>query len=272
MLVFIIHRFGSRCDAVNFVREISKKRCIVLRPIVLENSADEDWRACALSRIGECEAVIVYDPAACQVSDNAVWEIKMAQELGKPIIFLDPKKLSDDELRKLDALYHVDEEFNSYFKKDGTGTETLYSIMVNSSEQLIQRRQNMNAFFITAIGSLMVIAGGLAKFGTVKSSEGSFVIMASFGIAGLLICNSWYKLIDNYGKLNAAKYRVILKIEETLSARIFSAEWAALGKGRRPKKYQSFTSTEKLVPLWFASLTLCLVLFISFGHVWHTWG
>ena len=271
MLAFIIHRFGSRRDAINLIKEITKKRDIILRPIVLDKSADEGWRACALSRIGECEAVIVYDPAACQASDNAAWEIQMAQELGKPIIFLDPKNLSDDELSKLDALYHIDEEFNSYFKKDGTDTASLYNIMVNSSEQLIQRRQNMNAFFITAIGSLMVIAGVMAKFTTVESSEGSFVIMASFGIIGLLICNSWYKLIDNYGKLNAAKYRVILKIEENLSARIFSAEWAALGKGRRPKKYQSFTATEKLVPLWFAILTLCLIIFISLGHVWHAW-
>lgn len=86
--------------------------------------------------------------------------------------------------------------------------------------------------------------------------------MSVFGIIGLLLCNSWRNLIDNYGKLNAAKFRVILKLEQSLSAQIFSAEWAALGKGQRPLKYQSFTSTENMVPLCFAILIFILLLFI----------
>lgn len=93
--------------------------------------------------------------------------------------------------------------------------------------------------------------------------------MAVFGIIGLFLCNSWRNLIDNYGKLNASKFRVILKLEQSLSAQMFSAEWAALGKGRRPQKYQSFTSTENMVPLWFAILIFTLVLFAS---AWRIWG
>ena len=201
-------------------------------------------------------------------SENAAWEIAQARELNKPLILLDPNKLDGEELKKLSCLYHYDEEFNSFFKKDGKDTETLYKMMVDSSEQLIQRRQRMNAFFITAIGSLVTIAGALLKFGTVKSPTISFFVMAVFGIVGLFLCNSWRNLIDNYGKLNAAKFRVILNLEQTLSAQIFSAEWVALGKGRRPAKYQSFTSTENMVPLWFAVLIFSLVLFASSWHIW----
>lgn len=267
MQIFLVHRFTSRRDAVRLLKTIAKKSRISLQPIILDSSAGEQWKDTALSGIGGCEAVVVYDLTACMESENAAWEIAKGRELKKPIIILDPNSLSDIEVSKLQDLYHDNEEFNSYFQADGGNTESLYKMMVDSSEKLIDRRQKMNAFFITAMGALMALAGSLAKFGTVESPTISFVVMAAFGVAGLLLCNSWRNLIDNYGKLNEGKFRVILKLEESLSAQIFSAEWAALGKGRRPQKYQSFTSTENLVPLWFAILILGLVLSASFWRI-----
>lgn len=261
MQVFLVHRFSSKRDAVRLLKEVADKCCISLRPIVLDNSSGDEWKEAALAGIGDSEAVVVYDLAACSESPNAAWEIARATGLKKPIVVLDPGDVSDVELDKLKALYHDDEEFNSYFQDDGKNTESLYKMMVDSSEKLIERRQKMNAFFITAMGALMALAGALAKFGTVESETISFVVMAAFGVVGLLLCNSWRNLIDNYGKLNTAKFRVILKLEKELSAQAFSAEWAALGKGRRPQKYQSFTSTENLVPLWFAILIIALLLF-----------
>jgi hypothetical protein len=41
---------------------------------------------------------------------------------------------------------------------------------------------------------------------------------------GLLFCNSWRNLIDNYGKLNKAKFDVILRLEKEFGAQIYSAE------------------------------------------------
>ena len=75
-----------------------------------------------------------------------------------------------------------------------------------------------------------------------------------------VLCNSWSNLIDNYGKLNKAKFDVILRLEKDLSAKIYSAEWVSLGKGLRPDKYKSFTSTEKDVPSFFGLLILGLTL------------
>lgn len=267
MDVFLIHRFESRREAIRLVKDIAAKGRIDVHPVVLNSSSGEEWKHAASSRISECEAVAIYDLAACMQSDNAAWEIERARASNKPIVVLDPRKVDDSELSKLYGLYHDEEEFNSYFHDNASDNATLYKIMVDSSEQLIQRRQRMNAFFITAIGALMTIAGALAKFGTIKSPTLSFVVMTTFGLVGLLLCNSWRNLIDNYGKLNAAKFRVISKLEQSLSARIFSAEWTALGKGRRPRKYQSFTSTENLVPLYFAILIMSLVLFAALWHI-----
>lgn len=268
MQVFLVHRFAARRTAICLLKSIATKGNLVLHPFVLDSFGGEAWKSAALSGINECEAVAVFDLAACMESENAAWEIAQARALSKPLILLDPNKLDDDELKKLYGLYHHDEEFNSFFQKNGKDTETLYKMMVDSSEQLIQRRQGMNAFFITAIGSLLSIAGALAKFGTVKSPTISFFVMAVLGITSLFLCNSWRNLIDNYGKLNAAKFRVILKLEQSLSAQMFSAEWAALGKGQRPQKYQSFTSTENMVPLWFAILIFSLLLFASSWRIW----
>jgi len=263
MKVFLIHRFVSRKAALACIKRITKSEHISIDPTVLDSSGTESWKLAALAGIEESEAVLIFNRDECLKSVNATWEIEKAQELKRPVILLSSEGSDQEEIRKLSDLYHYSEEFNSYFKGKGTELESLFKLMVESSEQLIQRRQKMNAFFITAIGSLMAIAGALAKFGTNKSPTISFIVLSFFGITGLLLCNSWRKLIDNYGKLNSAKYKVILKLEESLSAQIFSAEWAALGKGLRPQKYQSFTSSENLVPLWFALLIFSLVFFTS---------
>lgn len=267
MKVFIVHRFAAKKTAVSLLKSLASKGGIVLQPIVLNSSGGDAWKSVALSGITDCEAVAVFDSVECMKSANAVWEIEQARELKKPLILLDPVNLDRDEVDKLYNLYHYNEEFNSFFRGKGKDVEVLYKMMVDSSEQLIQRRQKMNAFFITAIGSLLAISGALAKFGTIKSPATSLLLIAAFGITGLLLCNSWRKLIDNYGKLNSAKFRVILKLEQSLSAQVFSAEWTALGKGQRPQKYLSFTASENLVPLWFAILIFGLVFFAAMWKI-----
>src|SRR5699024_7293099 len=145
--------------------------------------------------------------------------------------------------------YDLVEEFESCFSDNITDGLKLYQLMIDSSEKLIQRRQRTNAFFITAIGSLLAIAGLLEKAGALES--GSIGILYGFAVVGVLLCNSWRNLIVNYGKLNKAKFDVILRLEQEFGAQIYYAEWVALGKGVRPEKYRSFTSTERNVPLYF---------------------
>lgn len=260
MKTFIIHRFDARKDALCTLRDIAKREGIFLRLKLLDSSLGNRWESAACKGITEAEAVVVFDPCRCNESKNASWELDLAKKLHKPLILIDPASPSEDEVRKLCAIYHNNAEFESLFMSSEKGVEDLYKMMVQSSESLVQRRQTMNAFFISAIGALLAIAGALEKFGNARSTLVSFLVMVSFGLAGMFLCNSWRNLIDNYGKLNAAKFRVILKLEKSLAAQIFAAEWAALGKGLRPKKYQSFTSTENMVPLWFAVLIFGLLI------------
>ena len=106
----------------------------------------------------------------------------------------------------------------------------------------------------------------MVKAGALNSS--TIWLLYGFAVIGLLLCSSWRNLIDNYGKLNKAKFDVILRLEQELDAQIYAAEWISLGKGLRPNKYRSFTSTEKNVPFYFGLLIVVLIIIAVICQIW----
>ncbi len=267
MKLFVIHRFKDRRKAKQTLKEIAQNLSIKLQPQFLNSSGDDEWKAEAKKAISQVEAIIVFNPSSCEESDNAKWEIDRAKDAGIEIIEFSEKSDNSVGESRLLALYELEEEFNGCFSSNNKDAFELYKLMIESSENLIQRRQKTNAFFITAIGGLLAIAGLLVKIGAINA--GSIGILYGFSVIGLLLCNSWRNLIDNHGKLNTAKFDVILRLEKDLTAQIYSAEWISLGKGLRPKKYKSFTSTEKNVPVLFG---LLIVFLTVIGTVWPIWG
>jgi len=254
--------------AASLLRKSAKHMDAKFRPIFLNSSGCETWKDKAIDAISNAEAVIVYDRSECEKSENAKWEIEKAESSSLPIVDINPSDSSADICAKIKPLYDLQEEFGRCFKnEDKVAVLELYKLMISSSESLIQRRQKTNAFFITVIGSLLAIAGLMIKAGALHS--GSMWLLYGFSITGLLLCNSWRNLIDNYGKLNKAKFDVILRLEQDLDAQIYGAEWISLGKGLRPRKYKSFTSTEKNVPLYFTILISALTII---AVVWHIIG
>jgi len=259
MKLFVIHRFKDRKQAKRLFRKSGIEMAAKFDLIFLDSVGCKDWQAQAIDAISKVEAVIVYDRKSCEESENARWEINKAEEGGLPILDINSNDAPIAVCSKLKPYYDLEEEFKGCFgRKDGESTLDLYKLMIESSESLIQRRQKTNAFFITAIGSLLAIAGLMVKAGALHF--GTIWLLYGFSVVGLLLCNSWRNLIDNYGKLNKAKFDVILRIEQDLDAQIFAAEWVSLGKGLRPSKYRSFTSTEKNVPLFFGLLILALTI------------
>jgi len=260
MNLFVIHRSKDRKKARTFLAQVQKRLSAPLNPIFLDSTVSQSWKDKAIESISDAEVTIVFNREACEESENAKWEIDQVTKTQMAVIDVIPQDSPRDVYERLKPLYDLKEEFENCFKSNLTQESglDLYKIMIESSEKLIQRRQTTNAFFITVIGTLLAIAGFIAKSETIMSN--SVWVIYGFSITGMLLCNSWRNLIENYGKLNKAKYDVILRLEKVLGAAIYSAEWIALGKGMRPKKYRSFTATEQNVPTYFCVLIFTLTI------------
>lgn len=270
MKIFVIHRHKDKNEAKTKLKCIAQKLSFNIKPIFLDGYSKDLWKDKAINAIKQAESIVIFNRSFCEKSENSIWEIERAIEEGKKIIEMNGTDDDQAVAERLQALYDFEEEFKSCFSSNNKDTLELYKIMLNSSESLIQRRQNTNSFFITIMGGLLAIIGLLVKINVdVINSEAINIVLFGLAVVGFLLCISWYNLIDNYGKLNKAKYDVILRLEKELSAQIYSAEWIALGKGLRPKKYKSFTSTEKRVPIYFGLLIVTLPLIALF---WKTWG
>lgn len=129
-----------------------------------------------------------------------------------------------------------------------------YEIFVATSETLSARRQNVNAFFLSANSIILAAAGLLWSNGQTGDLESLALI--ALGYAGSILCFAWRKLIRSYRQLSQGKFAVIHALERKLPAQVFEAEWVALGKGKDSKKYTPFTQTERTTPFLFGAVQL----------------
>jgi hypothetical protein len=266
LTLFIIHRFNNKKKARLLFNKINKINTIKVNAIFLDSPKSKTWKDKALNVISIAEAVVIYDRKSCEESNNAKWEIEVAEESKLPIVEIRTDETVNEVINKLKPIYDLTEEFNKCFEcKENDKLIDLYKIMIDSSESLISRRQKTSAFFVTAIGALLSIAGLMLKVGLLTYQ--TVWLFYGFSIVAFLLCKSWKNLLENYGKLNKAKFDVILRLERELPARIFQAEWISLGKGLRPNKYRSFTSTEQNVPDSFKYLVVCLTILLFIWHV-----
>ncbi len=261
MNVFVIHRFSDKKCLSKVLKDIKKTIKININFTLLNSSEGQAWKSKALKKLNEAEVVLVYNPEQCALSDNAHWEIDKAESLKKYVLNIEPETTPIEISKILTACYNFNEEFLVCFSDQNSNRFDLYKMMVETSESLIERRQKTNTFFITIMGSILTVGGLLHKIGILTLNSVGFVFF--YSVVGLLLCNSWRNLLDNYGKLNTAKFQVILHLEKLLGDQIFNAEWIALGKGMRSEKYRSFTKTEKNVPLYIAIIFFILTISIS---------
>jgi hypothetical protein len=142
----------------------------------------------------------------------------------------------------------------------------LYRLMVQTSEALVARRQGTNTFFLTANGVLLTALGFVVRGGADPRSHAT--VVAVFCLTGIIVSWAWRSLLVSFGQLNKGKFAVILRLEKQLAASVFDAEWEALGRGRSPKIYRSFTSSESRIPVVFLviyTLAFTVALLISAG-------
>lgn len=114
----------------------------------------------------------------------------------------------------------------------------IWQTCVEMANGVSQRRDTMNNLFVTL--NIAVIAA-VSWMWDVKT-----VFLC---VAGMVICVVWLLYINNFKRLNTAKFRVIYDLEERLGVTPFKDEWDIL---KKTKRYLEGTKLERILPIAFA--------------------
>ena len=153
---------------------------------------------------------------------------------------------------------------SSYSSEDSYQNHLLeqYKLYLTSAENISNRRQTANAFFVTVNTALVSLIGYL-NFGNEDSNSFYWLI----SIAGIAISYMWYRLVRSYKDLNSAKFKVVHEIEKSLPVSPYDAEWEAVGRGDDPKLYLPFTHIEIYVPWVFCALHVSVLVIILYPYI-----
>lgn len=265
--------------------------------IILEGTQD-NWEGDAIARIRECGKVLylVGENSARSENihkelvfalrenkeiyiyklskDNAINEILLKNKKshqktegeyeGEIVIGKAREKILELNREQLLRKLHQDSiEIEKILKgKDFSDKETLmqqYQMFVQTSEELVRRKQSVNSFYVT-LNSLMLsaIVSILCAVGDIMSLTNGdvaiYIISAFLSVIGTVICCSWITLLNSYSDLNASKMAIIGCIEERLAVKLYDTEWALLTRIIGNRKYRSFTLKELAVAKIFVVL------------------
>lgn len=128
-----------------------------------------------------------------------------------------------------------------------------YKLYVDSAQQVSAARGSSNKFLLTVNAFLVTLNG----FQAASPNQGGRAVLIP--LAGFLVSLTWVFIINSYKKLNTAKFKVILALEEHLPAAVFRSEWQELEGGRGPA-YKSLSTYEGWVPFIFIGLYVVLII------------
>lgn len=138
-----------------------------------------------------------------------------------------------------------------------------YKLAVEMADRVSARRAVANAFFLTVNTTLVAVVG------LHTNAEGSRPLFIAVCAAGIVVAACWFFLLQNYRRLNEAKFVVINRIEdEYLPVKVFKDEWGLLGgedppagRAARVKAgLKQLGGVERIVPWVFAVLYIVLLI------------
>lgn len=226
MRIFVSHRSSEKREAKAALKWVEEQEGFCAKLIFLPKIIFwGDWKLRAEKRIRSCEAVVVFSNNETSQTINVNWEIGRAKDFGKPVIFVSSESDRRNISEILKNIYDLSDEFERCFQENFANkkeTFELYQILVETSEELIKRRQIVSGFFTTL--TFGIFAGiGLFAGEDLITSDRRWILSVP-ALFGAFLCWSWYQTLDNFGKLNSGKYRVIQRIEKDLPAAVFTAE------------------------------------------------
>ncbi len=116
--------------------------------------------------------------------------------------------------------------------------QVIWQTCVEMANAVSQRRDAMNNLFVTL--NIAVIAA-ISWIWDIKT-----VFLCA---AGFVICIVWLLYINNFKRLNVAKFQVIFDLEKKIGVAPFKDEWEIL---KNTKRYLEGTKLERILPIAFA--------------------
>ncbi len=290
MNIFVIHSGADRDEVADKLNEL-KRTCYNLNPLMLGNGG-AFWKADAARKIRKAQMVIFFVGENSHKSPYIAWELKQAQKDDKPVytVLLKEGNTRHDALKrpddfsgesdyydKLKTLEEVSQIINNYNngdyhifnqpldKLDKSLLLEQYKTFLQTSEDLVSRRQNVNNFYISINSAIIAIFSALFAFDL--SADIRSLIGIIFSVVGIVLSIAWIKMLVAYGNLNSSKMKIISSIEKQLPASLYDAEWAALSDKLNKKRYVSFTDNEKQVPVIFIIIYAAIFVLLTVSLV-----
>ena len=134
-----------------------------------------------------------------------------------------------------------------------------YKFFAETSEALVNRRQNVNSFYIKANTAL------IAVIATAFSSSNSnwivkLIVLIILSTPGILLNVSWKKILEAYGITNSSKLKILNMLEKQLEVSLYAAEWDDMSYPYNKKQYVCFTESEMRLPRVFNILYVCIII------------
>ena len=284
MNIFIVH---SGCDKDTVEKAISQLEKMEPRAnILMLKNGGMFWKIEAGRLLKKSQMVLFVVGKTSYLSKNIDWELKQALRHNKLILHY---KL-DDSNRLNSCLYGIDrfskketilaecaktvEDIADRIKKYENGeykifnnaienidrSELLeqYKVFLETSESLVERRQTVNSFYISANTALIAVMGGLIS--VLSGIPERIILFVLTSVVGIVLSASWNRILNAYGALNGSKMKVIRMIEQELPAALYDTEWNVMSDKLNSKKYVSFTDSEKKAPKAFIVFYIMLIV------------
>lgn len=284
MSIYLIYSFKDKATLESIFDKNKDSKLIYLKP----RRYWMLWRIIAKSRIKSSDCVVCVMTQNFIYSRNIKWEIQCAENAGKRIYYYKVDKAiavpqeiltSMIEINTINNLECVIKEcYNKYLlsslfnddipvllvnKDEKDKLFEQYKIMVDSSNDLINRRYSLNKYYLTMNGALFSAAALMSRYIDKISNikEGVLLIYFLLSVIGVFVNFVWFKQVRSYKQLNSGKFKVINMMELYLKAAIFTTEWKALADGKDKKIYESFTDNEIRIP------KILVVIYIICGAI-----
>lgn len=293
MKILVIYSKDSKDEVVALRNDIAQNfgEASVLRLYSSERKKSlikHAWHKDAIKMMKLADLIVYAISDISHMNKNVQWELKKAIKLKKHIVCIPVGKgknytLNDflyetdkntkettclvDWINSKEKLFEIIENYNNnaYLKLFHNEVDIpilleQYKIFSQTAENLVERRQNVNSFYITANTALVSVGCTIFAIGDEHNIIPKIFVICALSLPGLLLNYSWHRMLQSYYINNQGKLKVLSMIEQKLAASLYDAEWKAMKNRYSKRKYVSFTDNEKKLPLVFGLFYLITII------------